>query len=310
MPPPAVLVARVPVLHRAVLDLGVFVGDELDHGGVELVLVALGSRAPLEVRHVGAFLGDHERALELARVGRVDPEVGRQLHRAAHALRDVDERAVREHGAVECREVVVGHRDDGSEVLLHELRMVLDRFPEAHEQDAELAELLLEGRSDGHTVEDGVDCDTGQGGALGEGDPQLLEGLENLGVDLVEALRTLLRRREVAVGLVVDRRVLELRPPVRLLHLLPGRERLQPPLEEPLGLVLLRADEPDDGLVQTGRQVVLLDVGDEPVLVVAGPFDELVDFALLGFDFVHFAAPETGTAGTWGRSPARRSARV
>ena len=87
----AVLVARVPVLHRRVLDLRVVERHQLDHRGVELVLVAHGRGAALEVAHVRAFLGDDQRPLELAGVRGVDAEVGGQLHRAAHALRDVAE---------------------------------------------------------------------------------------------------------------------------------------------------------------------------------------------------------------------------
>jgi hypothetical protein len=41
---------------------------QLDHGGVQLVLVAHGRRAALEVAHVGALVGDDQRALELAGV--------------------------------------------------------------------------------------------------------------------------------------------------------------------------------------------------------------------------------------------------
>ena len=36
----ALRITRIPVLHRRVFDLGVVEGDELDHRGVELVLVA------------------------------------------------------------------------------------------------------------------------------------------------------------------------------------------------------------------------------------------------------------------------------
>ena len=83
---------------------------ELDHRGVELVLVAHRRGAALEVGDVGALVRDDERPLELAGVLRVDPEVGGELHRAADALRHVDERAVGEDRAVERREVVVGVR--------------------------------------------------------------------------------------------------------------------------------------------------------------------------------------------------------
>jgi hypothetical protein len=40
MPALALGIARIPVLDGAVLDLGIFHGDQLDDCGVELVLVA------------------------------------------------------------------------------------------------------------------------------------------------------------------------------------------------------------------------------------------------------------------------------
>ena len=84
--------------------------DQLDHRGVQLVLVAHRGGAALEVAHVGALLGDDQRALELAGVRGVDAEVGGQLHRAAHALGDVAERAVGEDRRVERGEEVVACR--------------------------------------------------------------------------------------------------------------------------------------------------------------------------------------------------------
>src|SRR5690606_19836494 len=64
----AFLVAGVPVLHGRVLDLGVVQGDQLDHGRMQLVLVAHRRGAALEVGDVGAFLGNDQGALELAGV--------------------------------------------------------------------------------------------------------------------------------------------------------------------------------------------------------------------------------------------------
>ena len=43
----ALLVARVPVLHRGVLHLGILLDDDLDDSGMELVLVTLGSGTAL-----------------------------------------------------------------------------------------------------------------------------------------------------------------------------------------------------------------------------------------------------------------------
>ena len=113
----AVGVARIPVLDGRILDLGIVERDQLDHGGVKLVLVAHRRGAAFEVAHIRALVGDDQRALELAGVLLVDAEVGRELHRAAHARRHVDERAVGEHRRIERREEIVRHRHDRAEIL-------------------------------------------------------------------------------------------------------------------------------------------------------------------------------------------------
>ena len=134
----AVGVARIPVLHGRVLDLGVVERDQFDHRGVQLVLVAHRRGAAFEIAHVGALVGDDQRALELAGVLLVDAEIGRELHRAAHARRHVDERAVGEHRRIERGEEIVGHRHHGAEILLHQLGMLAQRLGDRHEDDAGL----------------------------------------------------------------------------------------------------------------------------------------------------------------------------
>src|SRR5207249_6001961 len=91
-------VARVPVLNGRILDLRAFLRDELDDRRVQLIFVAHRGRASFQIADVAALLGDDQRALELARPRRVDTEVGRELHGAADAPRDVAERAVAEDG--------------------------------------------------------------------------------------------------------------------------------------------------------------------------------------------------------------------
>src|SRR5207253_3038886 len=90
-------IARIPVLHGRIFDLGVIVGDQLDDGGVQLVLVALRRGAAFEIADIAAGIGDQQSALELPAFGGVDPEIGAQLNRTAHALRDVGEGAVAEY---------------------------------------------------------------------------------------------------------------------------------------------------------------------------------------------------------------------
>src|SRR5713226_4425272 len=106
----AFFVARVPVLHRRVLDLRVVERDQLDHGSVQLVFVADGCSAAFEVTDVGALVGDDQRAFELAGVRRVNAEVGGKFHRAANPLWHIGERPVREYGRVQRCEEVVGIR--------------------------------------------------------------------------------------------------------------------------------------------------------------------------------------------------------
>src|SRR5437879_3149963 len=154
--------------------------------------------------------------------------------------------------------------------------MVLHGLGEGAEDDAELGELFFEGCRHRDAVEDRVDCDAGQALPLGERNAKLLEGLQELGVDLVEARGPLalpLRGRVVDDLLVVDGRVGDVGPlrlPGPALQLAPVAIRAQAPLEHELGLALLGRDQPDDVLVQARRQRVGFDVAHEPPLVVAG----------------------------------------
>ncbi len=85
------LVAGVPVLHRRILDLGVLEGHQFNHRCVQLVLIPHWRGATLEVADIRTLVGHDQGAFELAGVGGVDAEVGRQLHRASHPFGDVDE---------------------------------------------------------------------------------------------------------------------------------------------------------------------------------------------------------------------------
>ena len=163
---------------------------ELDHRRVQLMFVAHRRRAAFEIAHVRAFFGDDQRPLELSGSLRVDAEVGRQLHRAAHALRDVGERTVGKHSRVERRVEVVRVRHDRAEVLPHEIGMVLHRFGERAEDDADLGQLRLEGRRHRNAVEHGVDRDAREQLLLIEGNAELVECLPDFRVDLVEALQS------------------------------------------------------------------------------------------------------------------------
>jgi hypothetical protein len=126
------------------------------------------------------------------------------------------------------------------------------------------------------TLSKTLDRDAGQALPLGERNPELLEGLQELGIDLVEVrwpLALPLRSRVVHDLLIVDGRVRHVRP-LRLaggaLQLAPVAIGAQPPLQHELGLRLLGRDLADDVLAQARRQRIGFDVAHEPPLVVAG----------------------------------------
>jgi hypothetical protein len=124
---------------------------------------------------LGALVHDDQRPLELAGVLAVDAEVGLQRQRDLHALGDVHERAARPDRAVERRELVVLGRDDRAEVLPEDLRVLLERLVRAHEDDADLGELLADGVVDDLGVVLGADA--GEELALRLRDAQPLERL-------------------------------------------------------------------------------------------------------------------------------------
>ena len=92
---------------------------------MKLVLVAHGSRAALKIAHVGIVVGHDERTLKLSGIAGVDAEITAQFHWAAHSLGDIDEGAVAEHCRVEGCKEVVAIRHHGSQILAHQIGMIL-----------------------------------------------------------------------------------------------------------------------------------------------------------------------------------------
>ena len=152
--------------------------------------------------------------------------------------------------------------------------MLLHRLGERTEDHAHFRQLVLEGGGDRDAVEHRVHRDAGQHLLLGQRNAQLLVGAQNLRIELVQALqlRLLLGRRVVGDVLIVDRRIVDVRP-LRLAFLLlkrrPVAKGLQPPLQHELGLVLLGRDQANDVFVQTLGDALFFNVGDEAPLVFA-----------------------------------------
>jgi hypothetical protein len=175
-----------PVLDRGVADLRARQGDDLHDRGVERVRGVDGRSAALDVVDLGALVHDDQRPLELTGVLGVDAEVGLERQRDLDALRHVHERAARPDRAVQGRELVVLGRDDRGEVLPEELRILLQTLVGAHEDDADLGQLLADAVVDDLGVV--LRADAGQELALGLGMPEALEGLLDLVRDVVPGL--------------------------------------------------------------------------------------------------------------------------
>ncbi len=133
-----------PVLDRRVAAAAALLHDDLDDRRVQRVRAVDRRGAALDVVHVGVLVDDDQRALELAHVLGVDPEVGLQRDLDVHALRHVDERPAGPDRGVQRGELVVAGRDDRAEVLLEQLGVLTQAGVGVEEDDALLLEVLAD----------------------------------------------------------------------------------------------------------------------------------------------------------------------
>jgi hypothetical protein len=228
-----------PVLDRRVSYARALLGDDLDHGGVQRVGRVDRCRAPFDVVHVGTFVRDDQRPLELAHVLGVDPEVSLERDVDVHARWHVDERATRPHRRVQRGELVVVRRDQRAEVLLHQVRVIAERRVHVGEQDTDVVELLLD------LVVDDLGLVLRRNPAevllLGLGDPELVpRALDVLG-QFLPVLGLLLGRADEVVD-VGEVDVGQIGAPPRHRTPLEVLQRLQPELAHPVRLGLQRRD--------------------------------------------------------------------
>jgi hypothetical protein len=259
-----------PVLDRGVADARALQRHELDDGAVERVAGVRRGGAALDVVHGRSLVRDDERALELAHVLRVDPEVGLEGDLHVRALRHVDERPSRPHGAVQRRELVVLGRDDGAEPLAHQLRLLLQALIHGEEDHALRLEVLADGVV--HDLGLVLRRHAGEELALRLGDAEPVERVLDLLRHLVPRALFAARRLEVVEDLL-ELDVVEHRRVAPARHRLREEDLVGVPaeVEHPLGLALDVADLLDDGEVEPlaglehGHLVVV-----EAVLVVLG----------------------------------------
>ena len=287
----AFFVARIPVLHRGVAHVGVFLNYYLHYRRVQLVGVAHRGGAAFHIAEAGAFVGHDQGTLELPGAGRVDAEVAAEVHGALDALGDVAERAVGEHCRVEGGVEVVACGDDACQILADEVGVLLHRFAEAAEDDAFFGQMLPESGADGYGVEDGVDRNA-LGAALFPGEAvllafrlhacqhlpfahrnaQFIEGFFEFRVDFGGAVFVFYRGGIVDYVLKVDfRQTAEVAPAGRR-HALPFMEGVQAEVQQPLRLVLLCRDEPYGVLREAFGNELLPDLGFKPFAVFPGGY--------------------------------------
>lgn len=236
-----------PVLDRRVAAAAALLHDDLDHRGVQGVRGVDRRRTTLDVVDVGVLVDDDQRPLELAHVLRVDTEVGLERNLDVHTLRHVDERASGPHRGVQRRELVVTDRDDRAEVLLEELRVLLERRVGVHEDDTLRLELFVDLVVDDLGLVLGRD--TGDEALLLRlGDAELVVRVLDVLGQVLPGLRLLLRGAHEVLDVVeVDAR--QVGTPVGHGLLTEEAQTLETELGHPLRLALLRGDVADDVLV-------------------------------------------------------------
>ncbi len=272
----------------------------------------------------------------------VDAEIGRQFHRAAHARRHVDERAVGEHRRIERGEEIVADRHHRAEIFLHQFRMLVHASEIGMNSTPALASSALnvvatETESNTASTATRPSCcrccprrppclqaraspfgsvfwplNAEQRFALAQRNAELFVGAQNFRIDLVERFRAvlLLRRRIVIEVLIVDRAVFDLGP-FRLAHGQPALIGVEPPRQHPFRLVLLGRDEADRVLGQALGGLVRFDQRLEAILVLVDvDAPDLIDGLLYCRHSSlrsRFQGPRVGLSRLWSGVPASRS---
>ena len=120
---------------------------------MQLVFIAHRRGAAFQIGNVRPRISDDQRAFELSRAFGIDAEIGGKLHRAAHALRDVDKAAIGEDSAIQSSEEIIALRHDGAQIFLHQFGMRLHRLTDRAEDDAIFFQPILEGGGNRNAIE-------------------------------------------------------------------------------------------------------------------------------------------------------------
>ena len=264
----SIFVAGIPVLNGGVFHLGVFVHDDFDDGGVELVFVAHRGSATFKVADIASVVAYDERTFKLSRVASVDAEVGGEFHGAAHAFGNIDKTSVGEDGGVEGSEEVVGRRHDGAEIFPNKFRILAHGFADGGEDDAFLLQFLFESGLHADGVHDGINRHAGELHAFFKRDAEFVKSLHQFRVNLLLSLVALLLRRVGVVGnrLIVYGREIHMSPRRRF-ERQPVTIGFEAKVQKPFRFSLFGGNEANDVLVQTFLNDFGVNVGREAVFI-------------------------------------------
>ena len=137
-----ILVAGIPVLDGRIFDFSAFFDDNLDNGGMKLILIAHRGGAPFKIGDVRVIVSHYKSAFKLTRSAGIDAEVGRKFHRTTDPFRDIDEGPVGKYGGVEGRVIIISVWDYCTEIFPHQVGIILDGLREGAEDYSEFGEFL------------------------------------------------------------------------------------------------------------------------------------------------------------------------
>ena len=268
-PPLTVLVARIPVLHGGVTDGGVVVGHQLHHGGVELVFIPLGGGATLQIVHRGTLLRHHQRPFKLSRLFGVDAEISGKVQGAGDPFGYPGKRAVGEDRPIQGGVKVVADGNHFSQVFFDQIGVFPNRFGKRAKNHPTFCQVLLVGGSDADRIKDRVHRHSRDALLLAQGDAQAIEGGQQLGVHLVQALPTggLLGGAVIVQVLKVNVGVAHLGP-AREGHFGPLSVGLDPPVQQPGGFPFDGGNSLHDALVQSTGKLLGFNIGIKTVFVL------------------------------------------
>ncbi len=262
-----------PVLDGRVAAAAALLDDDLHDRRVQRVRGVDRRGAALDVVDVGVLVDDDQRPLELAHVLGVDPEVGLERDVDVDTLRHVDEGAAGPHGRVQRGELVVTGRDDGAEVLVEELRVLLERGVGVQEDDTLLLQVLADLVVDDLGLVLGGDTGD-QALLLRLRDAQLVVGGLDVRGQVLPGLGLLLGGADEVLD-VVEVDAGEVGAPGRHGLLAEQLQALETQVQHPLGLVLLRRDVADHVLAEPTLGPGAGDVRVGPAVLVVAQAVEL-----------------------------------